>query len=337
MAKYVESREVMGTWATVTLIAPDDASARRAADRAFAALDSVQALMSPRVESSEVYRINEAGFEAPQSVSEATFHVLQRARATHQRSQGAFDVTVGPLIRLWRECAGAERLPTDREIEEARRKTGCANLILDPDQHTVRFAVDGMRIDLGGIAKGYGIDLAVTAARRAGIERGIVEVGGDLRCFGALPRRLIGQDASTPANLGLWRSPTVEDREPVSWPLGLQSPFGEELLGKIRVAGAAVATSGHYRRYVTLAGKRYSHILDPRTGWPVESPASVTVIAPDALTADALATSITVLGVEDGLALAESMPGVEALIVEGEHEKPRLRHTSGFPKVESLD
>jgi len=360
--KFVETRAVMSTLATVTLITGSTERAVAAADGAFAALDSVTALMSAHATTGDVAEINRSAHERAVPVDPATFRVLARAKEFSALSGGAFDVTVGPLIDLWKRGARDGRAPAPEEIAAARARVGSDRLELSASASSVRFASPGMHVDLGGIAKGYAVDRAVAAIQRAGVDAGIVEVGGDLRCFGRIPAELIGRETALPVRSlrkrdapvarapadraadsmlqeffpGLRRSGPVSPADPQPWPLGVQSPFGETLLGKIRIPEGGVATSGHYRRFVEIAGRHYSHILDPRSGQPVAAPASVTVIAPDALTSDALATALTVLGAERGLALAESLPGVEALIISGTEDAPELRPTTGFPRIEPL-
>ena len=184
-----------------------------------------------------------------------------------------------PKEEAQKEQAAAEnRLPRDAELAEARGRVGIHKLGFHPQTHTVWFKTEGMQVDLGGIAKGYAIDRAVAAAQRDGVLGGIVEVGGDLRCFGRIPKALIGKAADQPVRSlrraktrtvaereasrdrfdflpGIRHSAAVAPKDLQAWPLGLQSPFGEELLGKIIVPGGAVATSGHYRRYVTIDGE----------------------------------------------------------------------------------
>jgi len=357
--KFVETREVMGTLATITVIAEGGRDAVAPMEAAFAALESVNALMSAYVPDSDIGRLNQADQGERVRVSQETFAVLGHARQCTQLGQGAFDVTVGPLLDLWRTAAAAGREPSAAELESVRTRVGIAHLGIDAASHEVWFERDGMRVDLGGIAKGYGIDRTVATLREHGIEAGIVEVGGDLRCFGQIPEGLIGKQATLPVRTlrrkgtgpvgedesaqppeGYFPGLRRTDRAPLTprrpWPLGIQSPFGEELLGKITLAGGAVATSGHYRRYATINGTRFSHILDARSGWPVAAPASVTVIAEDALTADALATTITALGLPAGLVLADSLPGVAALIVEGSAEHPVLHPSAGFPRIKPV-
>ena len=333
--KYAATREVMHTIATLTVIAPSSEQAARGLEAGFAALDSVDHWMNAYDPASELARVNAGARAAPVAVGPETFAVIERALHFSRATDGAFDITVGPLIALWRRAAEAQRLPTPTALERVRAQIGSGRVDLDRDARTVLFLADSVRLDLGGIAKGFAIDEAVEALRGAGIAAGIVEVGGDLRCFGRLPASLVGV-APDRLRGGVWATPEVEAGDVRSWPLGVQDPFSEGLLGKIRVPEGAVATSGHYRRYSEIEGRRYSHILDPRTGWPVADPASVTVIAPSALEADALATAISVLGLEAGLALAAARPGVEALVVSGGPEAPRIARTPGFPTVEPL-
>ncbi|MFH1143638.1 MAG: FAD:protein FMN transferase [Candidatus Eisenbacteria bacterium] len=335
LAKYVASRDVMSTIATITAIAPDPATASAAMDAAFAALDSVEAHMSAFREESDLGRVNRDAARGPVQVSPETFAVLSEALRFSRLTGGAFDVTVGPLLELWRTCAREDRWPTAEQLDAVRSRVGSERVILDADRRTVAFPVAGMRIDLGAIAKGYAVDRAVAALRAQKIAAGIVEVGGDLVCFGAIPGNLIGEEAEREIE-SMRTSRAVVAGDPEPWPLGIQSPFGEELLAKVRVREGGVATSGHYRRFTTIAGQRISHIVDPRTGWPVGNPASVTVIATDGLTSDALATGITVLGLEAGLALADSLPGVEAFIIAGQADAPVMKATAGFPEREPL-
>ncbi|MCK4413714.1 MAG: FAD:protein FMN transferase [Candidatus Eisenbacteria sp.] len=335
VAKYVASRDVMSTVASITLVADTPEEAGRAMDAAFAALDSVEAWMSAYRSEGDLARVNAMAARRPVPVGKETFDVLRAAERFTALTGGAFDVTVGPLIVIWRDGASSQRLPHETELRAVRGRVGMSLVSLDAATQSVTFARSGVRIDLGGIAKGYAIDQAVDAARAAGVEAGLIEVGGDLRCFGRIPRALVGLTADRMEG-DLWRSPDTvfEDLQP--WPLGIQDPFEEDLLGKIRIPEGAVATSGHYRRFSLIEGHRISHILDPRSGWPVTDPASVTVIAPDALTADALATALSVLGAEKGLALADSLPGVEALIVGGDAAAPRRAASAGFPPLEPL-
>lgn len=291
-------RVIMGTFTRVIVLAESDKLAAACAEAAFAEQRRVDALMSTYKENSEISRVNREAFEKPVQVSEATFEVVQRAVHFSERSDGAFDVTVGPLVDLWRAAAEANEPPTEVALAEARSKVGYEKLIVDEKAKTIRFTVAGMKIDLGGIAKGYAIDRSVDAMKQRGALGGMVDIGGDVRCFGKPPE---GQK---------------------TWLIGLQDPSvtpddlsrGKTLL-VLKVTDQAVTTSGDYRRFIVVGGARESHILDTHTGHGARQLASVTIIAPNATSADALATAVSVLGPEEGLTLIERLPNTEAILI----------------------
>ena len=181
-------RLVMGTFAHIKAIAKDPRTAKKCVEAAFTELEKVDKLMSDYKSDSEISQVNRDAFKQAVKVSASTFEVLQRSAEFSRLSGGAFDITIAPLAELWRTAAEVNSVPTDAELELARSKVGYEKLILDPNKMTVRFAVDGMKLDLGGIAKGYSIDIAVEAMRAAGAVGGMVDVGGDIRCFGSPPK-----------------------------------------------------------------------------------------------------------------------------------------------------
>lgn len=291
-------RIVMGTFSRVVVLARSEAIAQQCIAAAFKQQRRVDDLMSDYKDDSELSRVNREAFHEPVPVSEATFTVLEKAKEYSELSDGAFDVTIGPLGDLWRAAAEADTPPTEAQIAEARSKVGYEKLLLDPQTRTVRFAVEGMRLDLGGIAKGYAIDLSVQTMKQHGAAGGMVDIGGDVMCFGTPPR---GKE---------------------TWVVGLQDPTvapddlaTNKLLLTLKVKDAAVTTSGDYRRFTRIQDEKESHIMDRRSGHGANELVSVTVIAPDALRADALATTVTVLGQEKGLALIERLPDTEAIVI----------------------
>ena len=309
--------EVMGTFARVVAVAADSNTAKRCAEAAFAEIEKVEKRMSYHKSDSEISELNRDGFRRAVKVSKSTYEVLQRSIEFSELSCGAFDVTVGPLVDLWHSAQDTNSLPTDADLLQASSKVGYDKLILDANETSVRFAVEGMRVDLGGIAKGYALDKAVEAMQKGRAVGGMVDIGGEIRCFG-----------SPPAGQNIWR-------------IGLQDPAvakdamntGKPLL-ILRLTDAAVATSGDYRRFVTIGGKRYSHIVDPKNGHSSESLASVTVICPSATDADALSTAVTVMGKEKGLALIEQMPGVEAILITPAPEFKQIQTTGAEKFIE---
>jgi thiamine biosynthesis lipoprotein len=287
-----DTRIVMGTFANLTAVADDDETIRKSIEAAFAELVAADDMMSDYKADSELSRLNREAFERAVPVSAELFEVLQASMACNRLTDGAFDITVGPVVQLWRRMEKEGRRPTDEEIAEARARVGCEKLSLDAEAKTVRFAVPGMQLDLGAIAKGYGIDRAIAAMQAAGAAGGLVDVGGDIRCFGTSPKMT-----------NVWR-------------IGLDDPQGDgDILLVLNLTDCAIATSGDYRRFVTLDGTRYSHIINPATSASAGDLTSVTVIAPTAMQADALATAVSVMGRDKGLQMIESIVGVEAVVI----------------------
>ncbi len=297
---------VMGTDGRFDVRAPHAPAARRMCEPALARLRQIERAMSTYLEDSDVSRLNRLGGQGPVAVGAETRHVLERSLEFSGLTGGAFDVTYAPLRGLWLEAQQADRLPSERALEAALAAVGHEKLLLGPEG--ARFGAPGMAVDLGGIAKGYAIDAAAGALRAAGASAGIVDVGGDLRLFGL------------PEPGGRWK---VE----------VNAPAGVEERVVLAVPGCAVATSGDYARRFSVAGERFSHIIDPRTGRPVADVPSVTVVAPDAITADALATGLSVLGPADGVALVDSLAGVECMMTARSDGAEVRRHLSrGFAR-----
>jgi thiamine biosynthesis lipoprotein len=291
-------RVMMGTFARVVVLAETETAAEACLQAALDEQRRIDSLMSYHREDSELNKINREAYGQPVEVSEATFRVLQEALRFSELSSGAFDITVGPLVDLWRAAGDANTPPSDAAVADARQKVGHEKLILDKNKRTVRFAVGGMKLDLGGIAKGYAIDKSIEAIKRHGALGGMVDIGGDIRCFGRPPR---GQ---------------------THWFIGLQDPRdGSDDLGAtqpllvLKLSAAAVTTSGDYRRFTTVAGQKQSHIINVQTARGADTLASVTIIAKDATSADALATAVSVLGRRKGLDLIERLPGIEAILI----------------------
>lgn len=278
-----QTEMIMGTLVEITVIPANEKAIREA----FEALKKVDALMSTYKEDSEISILNREGRA---QVSEETLEVIEDAIKFSKLTDGAFDITCRPLINLWNKVKTEEKLPTEEEIEEAISLVGYQGIILEGNQ--IRLEKKGMQIDLGGIAKGYAVDKAIEALKKNGIKRALVNAGGDLYALGT-------------------------DSQGEKWQIGVQDPREEDrVIDIIKVKDRAVATSGDYRRYFTLEGKRFSHIVNPKTGLTIQDvPMSVTIIGPDATTTDALSTGVFVLGPEEGMKLIESLPGVEGMII----------------------
>ena len=302
---------VMGTFARVVAVTKDAATGTQCVEAGMAEIRKVNELMSDYNQESEISRVNSQAAQKAVQVSESTFEVLEKSVEFSKLTDGAFDITVGPLVDVFHKTKEERVAPTQAQIAQARAKVGYENLILDKENRTVRFAVDGMRLDLGAIAKGYGVDKAIEAARRGGALGVMVDIGGDVRCFGEPPE---GRDY---------------------WRIGLQDPNSAVegmnaggLVLTLKVKNTAVATSGDYQQFALIDGKRYSHIMNRKTGMSVEGLSSVTIIADNATDADALATSVSVMGPVKGIALIEKLPNAEAIILTSQ-PNPDILKTSG--------
>jgi len=258
------------------------------------------------MEASELSLFNQAPAGQACKLSETTLGLLRLSAQLAVKTDGTFDVTCRPILQIWRAARKSKRLPTDLQIAAATGKCGWDKIELHSDSASKK--VDGASVDLGGIAKGFGIDQAVAALESSGLSGGMVNVGGDVRCFG---RRAGG---------GKWR-------------IGVRSPFdGSPTFAIIKLSAGAVCTSGNYERFFEIDSKRYSHIVDPRTGRPVDRAPSVTVVAPTATAADAWATALSVLGAA-GLELIDKSSGMEAMLVIGGPKDYRLVMTPGFGEL----
>jgi thiamine biosynthesis lipoprotein len=291
-------RVVMGTFSRVVVIARSERTAKRCIEAAFDVQERIESLMSDYRDDSELSKVNRDAAKGPVPVSELTFEVLQKAVHFSRLSDGVFDVTVGPLVDLWRRAGEANEPPTEEALADARGKVGSDKLILDEHDRTVRFAVEGMRVDLGAIGKGYAADKSVEAMKKHGAIGAMVAIAGDIRCFGRPPR---GQEC--------WRI-GLQDPNVAANDLGPSKP-----LLILALTSEGVSTSGDYRRFTSVQGQRQSHILDPHTGKGASTLVSDTIIAPDATSSDALSTAVNVLGLEKGLALIERLPSTAAILI----------------------
>jgi thiamine biosynthesis lipoprotein len=269
----------MGSTFRIVAYAPDCRTASRAATASFEHVARLDSLFSDYRSDSEIALLERSGRgNAFIPVSDELWSILADAQRWAQRTDGAFDVTVGPVTRLWRWSARRAELPEPQRLAAARAAVGFQYLVLDPGKREVCLEKPGMSLDLGGIAKGYAADAAVRVLMEHGIDAVLVDAGGDV-AVGAPPP------------------------EETGWLVEL--PSGES----IRLARAAVATSGDTYRFVNVDGVRYSHIIDPRTGLGVVGRRTVTVVAPNATTADALASAVAVMDRAAAEALVRSVDG----------------------------
>jgi len=310
---------IMGTECLLVAVVPHGHKPRAEAalDAAEQALRSVETRMSTWLEDSEISRLNRAKAGESIALSAPTLEVLQAAKRLADATDGAFDITCRPLIELWREAGRSGALPSPTSIETARLASSWDALVLE--EGAASKMRDTVCVDLGGIAKGYAIDRAIEAMIAEGVSGALVDVGGDLRFFGRSP------PDGFPEHQRI-----LEEAHPGGWPwsIRIRNPHGDEPLGSIHLREGAVCTSGGYARFVTIEGRRYSHIVDPRGGRPTDDAPSITVIAKDALTADVWATALAVLGAE-GLERLDD-PAIQALLVRGRPESLEASLTEGM-------
>ncbi len=261
----------MGTVARITAYAPDAAPVRAA----FARIHALDAALSDYKPESELMRLCRRGRAGPVAVSDDLFRVLALSQEIAGASDGAFDVTLGPVVRLWRQARAEKRLPTPEELARARAAAGHRNLVVRSG--AVELLAEGMSLDLGGIAKGFAASEALAAMRALGVRRAMVAIGGDLALGDPPP----GADG---------------------WRIAVR---GEVLT----LRNVCISTSGDAEQFVEIGGVRYSHIVDPRTGVGLRNQREVTVMAPSGAIADGLATAVSVLGVERGRTLLREFPG----------------------------
>jgi thiamine biosynthesis lipoprotein len=263
----------MGTYGTVVIVTDDSSRALPVARRGHAVFARVDSLMSNWTSTSEVARLNRVASREAAVVHPEVAVVLDSALAMWRRSDGAFDITVEPLVRLWGFLGGTRRVPSDAEIEATLPKVGAERVRFDAATRTLRFDRADMKIDLGGIAKGYAVDVAAETLAAQGIADGLVNISGNMRALGS------------PAGASSWRIGIRDPRDRMPYFARIQLPRDR-----------GVSTSGQYEQFLADNGKTYGHIIDPRTGRPSDGLISVTVIAPTALDADTWDTPLFVLG-----------------------------------------
>lgn len=307
--RYEYSIERMGTRVRIVLYAGDKVTGQKAANDAFERIEALEQMMSDYREESELNRLAREAVNRPQSVSPELFLVLEQAQKFSRLSAGGFDITIGPIVRLWREARRSQRLPAPAEIAQALALVDYRNVELDPPSRTVMLKQAGMRLDLGGIAKGYAADEAIGILQSRGIRAALVALGGDICVMGS------------PPGVRGWK---IDIENP--------DPSGRKPLCSVTLKDAAISTSGDTRQFLDVGGERYSHIIQPRSGMALGDAAGTTVIAQDGISADALATALSVMSTDDGLKLIESVEGASAFLVRRSSKGFEYFHSRKFPE-----
>ncbi|MFO8065792.1 MAG: FAD:protein FMN transferase [Spirochaetota bacterium] len=291
-----ETQLVLGTTVTMRIY---EGATNAAFERAFDRVEEIEERMSTNTtdySSTELIEVNENAGDRPVEVSEDTFYVVKRALEYSEMTEGAFDVTIGPLVDLWGIGTEYAAVPSDDEIEELLPKVDYTKVQIDEEAQTIFLPEEGMGLDVGGIAKGYAAEEAARILREEGIEHALLDFGGNILAMGVKP------DGS-------------------EWKIGVQNPLEDrgEFLGIVEDEAMTVVTSGDYERFFEEDGTRYHHIINSKTGKPARSGlSSVSIVSEDSTGADALSTAAYAMGIERGVELIESLEGIEAAFVTQE-------------------
>lgn len=300
---YHRTYLLMGTFVEITIPEKND----ELLEETVVKMKSLEALMSIYKKDSEVSQINSLEKDKLKKVSPEVYEVIERAVYFSKITDGAFDITVASLLKLWHfEGGELKEIPSQEKINEALKSVGWQNITLTPEKE-ISFTKENMRIDLGGIATGYIVDKGITYLKEKGVKSALINAGGDIYCLGE-----------------------KDNGEP--WGVGIRNPRKKnEVIGMLKLKDKGVTTSGDYEKFFILKGKRFCHIINPQTGYPVDNPViQTTVIAETCTDADALATALMVMGKEKGLKLIENLPNTEAVIIEEKEGKLNISYTEGL-------
>jgi len=289
---YKRTLKLMGSRFDITVVANDSIQANKYIDTAVAEISRIEKLISSWDANSQTSEINRYAGIKPVKVDKELFDLIERAIGISKLTDGAFDISYASMDRIWKFDGSMTKMPSKEEITASVEKVGYQNIILDKKNSTVFLKLEGMKIGFGAIGKGYAADKAKTLLISKGVNSGIINASGDMNTWGKQPN---GNE----------------------WKVAITNPMDKnKVFALLPITNGAVVTSGNYEKYVNFNGKRYTHIIDPRTGYPSTGLISVTVFAPKAELADALATSVFVMGKEAGLDRINQLPKIECIIID---------------------
>ncbi len=294
---FRKAMKLMGNRFEISVVAEQESWAMEKIEIGVKEIQRIEKLLTTFNEESETNRINQAAGIAAVRVSTETFDLIERCIRLSEITQGAFDISYGSVDkRLWNFDTTMQALPDRDTARKLVRLINYRNIVLDRKNSSVFLKEKGMRIGFGGIGKGYAAERARQVMMGSGVTSGIVNASGDLTTWGFQP------DGS-------------------QWTIGIAHPdASDKIFSYMQISGLAVATSGNYEKYVMIGGKRYSHTINPRTGLPVSGIKSVTIISPNAEVSDAMATPVTIMGIEAGLDMINQILNIEAIIID-DHNK----------------
>ena len=288
--------KLMGTRFEITVVAPNEEIGYINIDEAVSEIERIEKIISSWDENSETALINKNAGIKPVKVSHELFGLIERAKKISEITDGAFDISYASMDKIWKFDGSMQSMPSKQEIANSVAKVGYEKIILDPEEHTVFLSEPGMRIGFGAIGKGYAADRAKELLVSKQVKGGIINASGDLTTWG-----------------------TKKTGE--KWLVGIANPLSKEkVFSWLPIVESSVATSGNYEKYVILNGKKYSHIIDPRTGYPTTGISSVSVFAKQAELCDALATAVFIMGKDSGIHMINQIDGVEVVVVDSDNK-----------------
>ncbi|WP_026725829.1 FAD:protein FMN transferase [Flavobacterium sasangense] len=289
---FKKKQSLLGSPFEITVVAKDSVQGNLFSDLAIAEVKRIENLISDWIPTSQISKVNQNAGISPVKVDKEVFDLVERANKISKLTSGAFDISYASMDRIWKFDGSMKEMPTEEAIRKSVEKVGYQNIILNSKDTTIFLKNKGMKLGLGGIGQGYIADKIKVLLQEKGCNSGLVNVSGDINTWGKQP------NGNT-------------------WTVGIVNPMNKnKVFATFPLDDSAVETSGSYEKYVTFNGKRYSHIIDPRTGYPASGIISVSVFAKQTELADALATGIFVMGVEVGLDLVNQLKGVGCIIVD---------------------
>lgn len=300
--------KLMGSRFEITVTAENPEKANQYIDTAVGEIQRIERLISSWDPASQTSEINRNAGIKPVVVDPELYNLISRALKISEITDGAFDISYASMDKIWKFDGSMSSMPSEEAIRNSVSKVGYQNIILDPEDHSVFLKKEGMKIGFGAIGKGYAADRAKDLLRSQGVTAGIINASGDMNTWGTQPN---GD----------------------TWKVAITNPLNKEhAFALLPLEDRAVVTSGDYEKFVKFNGVRYSHIINPKTGYPATGIISATVFAPKAELADALATSVFVMGIETGIDRINQLPGIDCIIVDTNGKV----HTSKNIKLDSL-
>ncbi len=295
--------KLMGTRFEITVVAPNEEIGYLDIDEAVSEIERIEKIISSWDEASETSRINKNAGVQPVKVSPELYGLIERSIKISEITDGAFDISYASMDKIWRFDGTMDSIPSETEIKNSIAKIGYQKIILDPSQQTVFLKERGMRISFGAIGKGYAADRAKELLSSKGVKGGIINASGDLTTWGT---KVTGE----------------------KWLVGIANPLSKEkVFSWLPIVESSVATSGNYEKFIMFKGIKYSHIIDPRTGYPTTGINSVSIFAKQAELCDALATAVFIMGKDSGIHLINQIDGVEAVVVDSDN---KIHKSSGI-------